>query len=112
MRLPVSPLSWWKRTVLRDTAEYSLTGTLTRPKEIAPLQIDRGMRLILLHGLQSRPDFLQLVLRELEVDGLDRVQDRLRAARAGDRDDDRAECQQPGQRDALRRDAVPVGDLP
>src|SRR3954464_8977368 len=43
MRLPVSALSWWKRTVLRETAENSFTGTFTRPKEIAPLQIDRGM---------------------------------------------------------------------
>src|SRR4051812_49868903 len=43
MRTPVSPLSWWKRTVLRETAEYSLTGTLISPKEIAPLQIDRGI---------------------------------------------------------------------
>src|SRR3712207_5415343 len=43
MRWPVSPLSWWNRTVLRETAEYSFTGTFTSPKEIAPLQIDRGM---------------------------------------------------------------------
>jgi hypothetical protein len=28
---------------LRLTAENSLTGTFTSPKEIAPLQIDRGI---------------------------------------------------------------------
>jgi hypothetical protein len=28
---------------LRDTAEYSLTGTVTSPNEIAPVQIDLGM---------------------------------------------------------------------
>src|SRR3954454_13403365 len=42
MRTPVLPLSWWKRTVLRETAEDSFTGTVTRPKEMAPVQIERG----------------------------------------------------------------------
>src|SRR4051794_34158025 len=39
MRTLSSSCSWWKRTLLRDTALYSFTGTLTRPKLIAPLQI-------------------------------------------------------------------------
>src|ERR1700733_5550124 len=43
MRTPVLLESWWKRTVLRLTALYSLTGTVTRPKLIAPVQIERGM---------------------------------------------------------------------
>src|SRR3954464_2483398 len=43
MRTPPSASSWWKRTVLRWTALYSLTGTVTRPKEMAPVQIERGM---------------------------------------------------------------------
>src|SRR3712207_3687311 len=38
-----SESSWLKRTVLRWTAEYSLTGTFTSPNEIAPVQIARGM---------------------------------------------------------------------
>jgi hypothetical protein len=28
---------------LRETAEYTLTGTITRPKEMAPLQIARAI---------------------------------------------------------------------
>src|SRR5215204_1580982 len=48
IRCPVLPLSWWNRTVFLLTAEYSFTGTLTSPKEIAPLHIDRGMGPILL----------------------------------------------------------------
>src|SRR5215207_7124048 len=48
IRCPVFPLSWWNRTVFLLTAEYSFTGTLTSPKEIAPLHIDRGMGPILL----------------------------------------------------------------
>src|SRR5688500_15835815 len=48
IRWPVLPLSWWNRTVFLLTAEYSFTGTLTSPKEIAPLHIDRGMDPILL----------------------------------------------------------------
>src|ERR1700733_11674961 len=43
IRLPVLDDSWWKRTVLGEVAEYILTGTLTKPKMIAPLQIARGM---------------------------------------------------------------------
>src|SRR5215217_7931883 len=43
IRCPVLPLSWWKRTVLRLTAEYSFTGTLTSPNEMAPLHIDLGI---------------------------------------------------------------------
>src|SRR3954452_8714255 len=43
MRWLSSPSSWWKRTVLRETALYSFTGMLTRPKLMAPLQIARGM---------------------------------------------------------------------
>jgi hypothetical protein len=43
MRTPVALLSWWKRTVLRETALYIFTGTVTRPKLIAPVQMDRAM---------------------------------------------------------------------
>src|SRR6185312_3258750 len=43
MREPVLPLSWLKRTVLRLTALYSFTGTVTSPKLMAPVQIERGM---------------------------------------------------------------------
>src|SRR4051794_5337231 len=43
MREPVLALSWLKRTVLRLTALYSFTGTVTRPKLMAPVQIERGM---------------------------------------------------------------------
>src|SRR5829696_5149365 len=50
IRCPVFPLSWWNRTVFLLTAEYSFTGTLTSPKEIAPLHIDRGIGPILLPG--------------------------------------------------------------
>src|SRR3978361_1877750 len=46
MRKPSAASSWWKRTGLRCVADYSLTGTVTRPKEIAPVQIDLGMRRI------------------------------------------------------------------
>src|ERR1700722_14250514 len=50
IRAPVLDDNWWKRTVLGDVAEYILTGTLTRPKLIAPLQIARAMV-----GLYSEP---------------------------------------------------------
>src|SRR5215213_2568754 len=43
MRTPSFACSWWKRTVFGDVALYSLIGTLTSPKLIAPLQIARGM---------------------------------------------------------------------
>src|SRR4051794_35032592 len=43
MREPVLALSWLKRTVLRLTALYSLTGTVTSPKLMAPVQIERGI---------------------------------------------------------------------
>src|SRR5215210_7469262 len=43
IRVPVLELSWWNRTVLRLTAEYSFTGTLTSPNEMAPLHIDLGI---------------------------------------------------------------------
>jgi hypothetical protein len=39
--------SWWNLTVLRETALYTFTGTLTSPKLIAPLQIARGIQLFL-----------------------------------------------------------------
>src|SRR5690349_4908320 len=124
IRVPVLPLSWWKRTVFRETAEYSLTGTFTSPKEIAPLQIDRGIGALSYPGVRAinarTPDCavpgslralrseagglgdgVELVLGELEIDRLQRVGDRLRAARAGDRDHHRAQREQPGQRDLL-----------
>ena len=43
MRRPVSASSWLKRTVFRETGEQSFTGTLTSPKVMAPLHIDRAM---------------------------------------------------------------------
>ena len=43
MRTPSLSWSWWKRTLLRETALYSFTGTLTSPKLMAPLQIDLGI---------------------------------------------------------------------
>ena len=43
MRAPVLLESWWKRTVLGEVALYSLTGTLTSPKLIAPDQIARAI---------------------------------------------------------------------
>src|SRR5438045_1533775 len=48
MRAPVLLESWWKRTVFGDVALYSLTGTLTNPKLIAPDQIARAI-----HALYS-----------------------------------------------------------
>src|SRR5690242_21939150 len=44
MRAPVLLESWWKRTDLGEVALYSLTGTLTSPKLIAPDQIARAIR--------------------------------------------------------------------
>src|ERR1700744_4043728 len=44
MRAPVLPDSWWKRTLLGEVALYSLTGTLTSPKLIAPDQIARAIQ--------------------------------------------------------------------
>src|SRR5205809_7845147 len=44
MRTPLFPDSWWKRTALRSSALYSLTGTVTIPKLIAPVHIARGIR--------------------------------------------------------------------
>ena len=43
-RTPVLPDSWWKRTVLRSTALYIFTGTVTIPKPIVPVHIARGIR--------------------------------------------------------------------
>src|SRR5438874_13299145 len=43
IRAPVLPDSWWKRTVFGDVALYSLTGTFTSPKLIAPDQIARAI---------------------------------------------------------------------
>ncbi len=42
-RTPLLPESWWKRTVLRSTALYSFTGTVTIPKPIVPVHIARGI---------------------------------------------------------------------
>src|SRR5437764_5032242 len=44
MRVLVLASSWWKRTSFCETALNSLMGTLTSPKLMAPLQIDRGTR--------------------------------------------------------------------
>src|SRR4051794_37525817 len=129
IRVPVLPLSWWNRTVLRETAEYSLTGTFTSPKEIAPLQIDRGIDVLsypgvrainartpdcgewaALRALRGEPgglgDRIELLLGELELDRPQRVRDRLGPARARDRDHHRAEREQPREGDLLGRDAV------
>ena len=43
IRAPVLLESWWKRTVFGEVALYSLTGTLTSPKLIAPDQIARAI---------------------------------------------------------------------
>ncbi len=43
IRLPDRESSWLKRTVLRDTAVYIRTGTLTSPKLMVPVQMARGM---------------------------------------------------------------------
>src|SRR5947209_20174104 len=43
MRTPVLLESWWNRTDFGEVAEYSLIGTLTNPKLIAPDQIARGI---------------------------------------------------------------------
>src|SRR5262245_5683242 len=40
---PVFESIWWNCTFLRETAPYSFTGMLTRPKLIDPLQMARGM---------------------------------------------------------------------
>src|ERR1041384_742828 len=42
MRAPVPSSSWWNLTSFGDVAENSFTGTLTSPKLIAPVQIERG----------------------------------------------------------------------
>ena len=42
MRAPSGSWSWLKRTSFLRTAVNSLTGTLTSPKLMAPLQIDLG----------------------------------------------------------------------
>ena len=42
MRAPSASCSWLKRTSFGDTAVVSFTGTLTSPKLIEPLQIERG----------------------------------------------------------------------
>src|SRR5918997_2826098 len=74
MRWPVFALSWWKRTVLRETAVKSFTGTLTSPNEIAPLQMDRAMTS---HCATSRASAATVAPRlaprsELEAPGLRR----------------------------------------
>ncbi len=48
-------------------AEYIRTGTLTRPKEIAPLQIARGpwLRLVLLRFVLVLEDLRFVVVREV-----------------------------------------------
>jgi hypothetical protein len=43
MRWPVPRLNWWKVGLWDEVAVYSLTGTVTRPKLIAPVQIARAI---------------------------------------------------------------------
>src|SRR4051794_32965153 len=43
MRPPSFSWTRWKRTLCCSTAAYRRTGTLTRPKEIEPDQMARGM---------------------------------------------------------------------
>src|SRR5437763_7552536 len=43
IRVLVVASSWWKRTSFWETALNSLMGTLTSPKLMAPLQIERGI---------------------------------------------------------------------
>src|SRR2546423_7725963 len=54
MRTPSDSCSWWKRTDFLETALYSFTGTLTRPKLIAPVHIDLGMP----HSFAHRRSFI------------------------------------------------------
>src|SRR2546421_12544897 len=55
IRAPVLLESWWKRTVLGEVALYSLTGTLTSPKLIAPDQIARAIQALYSeHAVRSR----------------------------------------------------------
>src|SRR5687767_12810914 len=44
MRTPSLSCSWWNRTVFLLTALKSFTGTLTRPKLMAPVHMERGIR--------------------------------------------------------------------
>src|ERR1700748_2963830 len=57
MRAPVLLESWWKRTDLGEVALYSLTGTLTSPKLIAPDQIARAIQALYSErAVRSRPE--------------------------------------------------------
>src|SRR5256885_2264850 len=82
IRPPVVLLSWWNRTVLRLTAEYIFTGTVTRPKLIVPVQMDRAMALHYPrwgtisggpHGTLRLVDPLAELLDHLLVEGLEVV---------------------------------------
>src|SRR5437870_10188484 len=54
MRWPVPSLNWWNWTSFCSVAGYSFTGTVTRPKLTAPLQIARAIvRLLVDPGLPS-----------------------------------------------------------
>ena len=46
MRPPSSGWTWRKLMSFSSVAEKSFTGIVTRPKEMAPFQIERGMRLV------------------------------------------------------------------
>src|SRR2546427_2450850 len=53
MRAPVPSSSWLKLTSLLFVAPTSFTGTWTRPKLIAPVQIELGIDF---HSTYGRPD--------------------------------------------------------
>src|SRR3954451_21671087 len=79
MRLPSSRWTSWKCTVLDSVAEYTFTGTGTRPKAIVPFQIERGAM------VQGRYPVEPGVDTDLEaMDGRRRTAGPVRS-RAGDR---------------------------
>jgi hypothetical protein len=62
-------------------------------------------------GPEHRCKALAVLVVERDARGSGAVDDRCGTARAGDRDADGRERQQPGEHDLLRRDAVALGDL-
>jgi hypothetical protein len=55
MRPPSSGCTWRKLMSFSSVAEKSFTGIVTRPKEIAPFHIERGMPLVCLMLLTVAP---------------------------------------------------------
>src|ERR1044071_9830745 len=89
IRLPSLAWTSWKCTVLDSVAEYTLTGTATRPNVIVPFQIERGMSHLYPFGSvhQHRRRFRRRAIgpRVLDRRGLLLRQQR---GRDGERDDD------------------------